>query len=214
MVRDDEARQRNKLKLGLVAVNLDVAATAAVFPDGAPNGTPMETKGAPHIMGRRQPSQWWWPFEFTSRPARQRGAASPVVAPPAPKRKPLPPTKPPVMKKKLDADDIAGLHPSVIEQRDKLLKAEKSMHEGLSGIERTRHKYLTPSNETRCSVETDRVARCYTHYNASRRRKGGAASGNDLMASSVLNCASYVDELEQCAQRVGAEHVRMLPDEQ
>jgi hypothetical protein len=90
----------------------------------------------------------------------------------------------------LSYDDVGKLRPAVTTERNKLLEAERNIHETLTQIEDTRHFYLLPQRVLSCEREIDSVTKCYAETLARE-----SASARD-----TLQCAENVAGLKRCAE--------------
>ncbi|KAG5488211.1 hypothetical protein LSCM4_08191 [Leishmania orientalis] len=139
----------------------------------------------------------------------------PKAAPPPKRKKGLPV----VDMRALTDEEVDALTPSVRDERAKLLRSEKHIHETLQGMEDTRYRYLVPSRDLKCEAEVLDVVRCYAERNqataASLAAEGGdappgatAALHNEasdvgektVVRADLLACGPQVQRLRVCAE--------------
>ncbi|CBZ23126.1 conserved hypothetical protein [Leishmania mexicana MHOM/GT/2001/U1103] len=158
-----------------------------------------------------------------------------VVAPPPPpdavESKAAPSKRkkglPPVDMRALTDEEVDALTPAVRDERAKLLRSEKHIHETLQGMEDTRYRYLVPSRDLKCEAEVMAVVRCYAERNeakaASLAAEGGRAPSGAAAAShngpsgggekatvraDLLACGLHVQRLKVCAESMVMQYSR------
>ncbi|GET85497.1 hypothetical protein, conserved [Leishmania tarentolae] len=151
-----------------------------------------------------------------------------VVAPPLPPDVVAPKAAPPKRKKGLPAvdmrpltdDEVDALTPAVRDERAKLLRSEKRIHDTLQGMEDTRYRYMLPSRNLKCEAEVMAVLRCYTERNqakaaslvgegdgaplaaaaASHNESSGGGGTRAVVRKDLLACGPHVQRLKACAE--------------
>ena len=125
------------------------------------------------------------------------------------------------------------VHPKVLEQRNKILEKEKTIHQTLEMMEHNRAAHLIPSRHSVCSDEMQKVAVCYNRANVAEGQFYQSVSGNGgdradgksagwfakakpkvlasdtdlLLGKLTLACAPDVVKLTRCAEKTSVKNL-------
>ncbi|KAG5487967.1 hypothetical protein LSCM1_08282 [Leishmania martiniquensis] len=149
-------------------------------------------------------------------------AAAPKAAPPKRKK-----GLPVVDMRPLTDEEVDVLTPAVRDERAKLLRSEKHIHETLQSMEDTRYRYLVPSRELKCEAEVMEVVRCYAERNQAKAASlvahcsdapsGEAAASHNrasdlgeraVVRTDLLACGPHVQRLKACAESMVTKYSR------